>query len=221
MRSIFLILLSVAPFASFATAGVIRTYNAWLAELNAELATGPTDAQMRNWTFYNMPFTDPTPMPFTDPTPMPFADPTRTLPATADVIRTYNAWLAEFNAELATGPTDAQMRNWTFYNMPFADPAPTPVLTPTPIPGQVSLAWDLDNDSTVVGYNLYYTTNPTALKEAMRPPIPGTPLKISGRPTTTVTLTGLSSGVVFYFGLTAYNAIGESVLSKVVWTPVP
>jgi hypothetical protein len=86
MRFIFLILLSVAPFASSATGGVIRTYNAWLAEFNAELATGPTDAQMRNWTFYNMPFTD--------PTPMPFADPTRTLTATAGVIRTYSAWLA-------------------------------------------------------------------------------------------------------------------------------
>lgn len=98
-------------------------------------------------------------------------------------------------------------------------PKPTP--TPTPIPGQVSLAWDLDNDSTVVGYNLYYTTNPTALTQAMHPPIPGTADKISGMSTTTTTLTGLSSGAVFYFGLTAYNANGESVLSNVVWAQVP
>ena len=126
MRSIFIILLSVAPFASFATAGVIRTYNAWLARFSAEVATGPTNAQMRNWTFYNMPFTD--------PTPMPFADPTRTLTATTGVIRTYNASLAGFSAELATGPTDAQMRNWTFYNMPFADPTPTPTPIPDPTP---------------------------------------------------------------------------------------
>jgi hypothetical protein len=93
---------------------------------------------------------------------------------------------------------------------------------PTPPPGQVSLAWDLDNDSAVVGYNLYYTTNPTALTQAMHPPIPGTADKISGMSTTTTTLKGLSSGAVFYFGLTAYNANGvESVLSNVVSTPVP
>jgi len=91
-----------------------------------------------------------------------------------------------------------------------------------PTPGQVSLAWDLDNDSTVVGYNLYYTTNPTALTQAMHPPIPGTADKISGMSTTTTTLTGLTSGAVFYFGLTAYNANGiESALSNVVSTPVP
>jgi hypothetical protein len=108
---------------------------------------------------------------------------------------------------------------------PPPTPPPTPTPTPPPTPGQVSLAWDLDNDSTVVGYNLYYTTNPTALTQAMHPPIPGTPLKISGMssgmPTTTITLTGLSSGAVFYFGLTAYNVNGESLLSNVVWARVP
>ena len=93
---------------------------------------------------------------------------------------------------------------------------------PTPPSGQVSLEWDLDNDSAVVGYNLYYTTNPTALTQAMHPPIPGTADKISGMSTTTTTLKGLSSGAVFYFGLTAYNANGvESVLSNVVSTTVP
>jgi hypothetical protein len=93
---------------------------------------------------------------------------------------------------------------------------------PTPTRGQVSLTWDLDNDSTVAGYNLYYTTNPTALTQAMHPSIPGTVDKISGISTTTTTLKGLSPGEVFYFGLTAYNANGvESLLSNVVSTPVP
>ena len=71
MRSLFLILLSLASFASFANADVIRTYNAWLAEFNAEVATGPTDAQMRIWTFYHMPFADPTPVPNANPTSTP------------------------------------------------------------------------------------------------------------------------------------------------------
>jgi hypothetical protein len=101
-------------------------------------------------------------------------------------------------------------------------PTPTPGPTPTPTSGRVSLAWNLDQDSTVVGYNLYYTTNPTALTQSMSRPIPGTVDKIIGMSVTTATLTGLSSGVVFYFGLTAYNANGiESPLSNVVSTPVP
>jgi hypothetical protein len=101
-------------------------------------------------------------------------------------------------------------------------PKPTPVPSPTPTRGQVSLAWILDKDSAVVGYNLYYTTNPSALAQAMSGPIPGTVDRITGMSTTSTTLTGLSSGAVFYFGLTAYNANGiESVLSDVVSTPVP
>ena len=56
----------------------------------------------------------------------------------------------------------------------------------------------------------------------MTPPIPGTVDKISGMSITTTTLTGFSSGVVFYFGLTAYNAKGiESPLSNVSSTTVP
>jgi hypothetical protein len=105
---------------------------------------------------------------------------------------------------------------------PRPTPTPRPNPTPTPATGQVSLAWNLDNDSTVVGYNLYYTTNPTALTQSMPRPIPGTVDKISGMAVTTTTLTGLSSGVVFYFGLTAYNANGiESTLSNVISTAVP
>jgi hypothetical protein len=101
-------------------------------------------------------------------------------------------------------------------------PTPTPQPTPPPKSGQVSLTWNLDTDSTVVGYNLYYTTNPTALTQSMPRPIPGTIDKISGMSVTATTLTGLSSGVVFYFGLTAYNANGiESTLSNVVSTAVP
>jgi hypothetical protein len=105
---------------------------------------------------------------------------------------------------------------------PRPTPTPGPTPTPTRTPGQVSLAWNLDNDSTVVGYNLYYTTNPTALTQSMPRPIPGMVDKISGMSVTATTLTGLSSGVVFYFGLTAYNAKGiESTLSNVCSTTVP
>jgi hypothetical protein len=105
---------------------------------------------------------------------------------------------------------------------PAPTPTPGPTSTPTPTPGQISLAWNLDSDQTVVGYNLYYTTNPKALTQALTPPIPGTVDKISGMSITTTTLTGFSSGVVFYFGLTAYNAKGiESPLSNVSSTTVP
>jgi hypothetical protein len=74
----------------------------------------------------------------------------------------------------------------------------------------------------LLGNNLYYTTNPKALTQAMTPPIPGTVDKISGMSVTATTLTGLSSGVIFYFGLTAYNAKGiASPLSNLSSTTVP
>ena len=68
IRSVFLLLLSLASFASFTNAAEVRTYNAWLAEFNAEVATNPTDAEMRQWTFYHMPFVDAAPTNPTNPT---------------------------------------------------------------------------------------------------------------------------------------------------------
>jgi hypothetical protein len=105
---------------------------------------------------------------------------------------------------------------------PTPAPTPKPTHTPTPTPGQVSLAWDPDTDPNVVGYNLYYTTNPRALVARHVPPIPGSQHKIPNASPTMTTLSGLSSGSQFWFGITAYNTNGiESALSNVVHTKVP
>ena len=118
------------------------------------------------------------------------------------------------SASLSQAQTPTQHRQDT--------PTPTPTPSPTPTPGQVSLAWAPDTDPSVVGYNLYYTTNPTALVAGQVPPIPGTLVKIRIASATMATLSGLSSGSQFWFGITAYNTNGiESALSNVVNTKVP
>ena len=105
---------------------------------------------------------------------------------------------------------------------PTPTPTPSPTATPTPLPmGDVSLAWNQDTDPSVIGYHLYYTTNPAALVSGMSAPIPGSPLTIVGATITSIEVTGLSLGTTFYFGITSYNSSGtESALSNVTSTTV-
>jgi len=79
------------------------------------------------------------------------------------------------------------------------------------IGGQVTLAWDLDTDPTVVGYKVYVGTASGVYT-----------LNIDAGNVTTFTVTGLQSGTVYYFAVTAYDQFGnESVFSNEVSTILP
>lgn len=96
--------------------------------------------------------------------------------------------------------------------------------TPTPTPGQVSLTWARDTDSTTTGYMLYYTSVSGLLTTGGAVPASGTALQSNypGIGTTTATVTQLNSGQTYYFGVAAYNAgNGVSLLSNVVNAVAP
>jgi hypothetical protein len=94
----------------------------------------------------------------------------------------------------------------------------------TPTPGQVSLTWARDTDSTTTGYTLYYTSVSGLLTTGGAVPASGTALQSNypGIGTTTATVTNLISGQTYYFGVAAYNAgNGVSLLSNVVNAVAP
>ena len=74
----------------------------------------------------------------------------------------------------------------------------------------VSLAWDAATDPSVVGYNLYSGTSSSSLTLAQ---------KVGA--STTATVSGLTTGIPYYFAVTAYNAAGtNSTYSNIVsYTP--
>ena len=89
----------------------------------------------------------------------------------------------------------------------------SPGTTPS---SSVTLEWDAVIDPSLVGYRLYYGLAPgrTYLQA------PGEGLSVGNVPT--YTLTGLSSGTTYYFGVTAYDtANNESGYSNEVSTTVP
>jgi hypothetical protein len=61
----------------------------------------------------------------------------------------------------------------------------------------VTLAWDIDTDPTVVGYNLNYGTSADSLTQVQ-----------NVGDLTTATVSSLTAGVTYYFAVTAYNAAG-------------
>ena len=91
---------------------------------------------------------------------------------------------------------------------PNADSSPGP--TPP-----VTLEWGAVIDPSFVGYRLYYGLIPGMYLQA-----PGEGLTVGNVPT--FTLTGLSSGTTYYFGVTAYDTANtESDYSNEVSTTVP
>ena len=79
----------------------------------------------------------------------------------------------------------------------------------------VTLEWEAVIDPSLVGYRLYYGPAPGAYLQA-----PGEGLSVGNVPT--FTLTGLSSGTTYYFGVTAYDTANtESDYSNEVFTTVP
>ena len=79
----------------------------------------------------------------------------------------------------------------------------------------VTLEWGAVVDPSLVGYRLYYGLGPGAFLQA-----PGEGLSVGNVPT--FTLTGLSSGTTYYFGVTAYDTANiESDYSSEVSTTVP
>jgi hypothetical protein len=87
--------------------------------------------------------------------------------------------------------------------------------SPGPTPPSVTLEWDEVSEPSLVGYRLYYGLAPGTYLQA-----PGEGLSVGNVPT--YTLTGLSSGTTYYFGVTAYDtANNESDYSNEVPTTIP
>jgi len=74
----------------------------------------------------------------------------------------------------------------------------------------VSLAWDAPTDPSVVGYNVHYGTSSSSL----------TATQDAGA-STTATVSGLTTGITYYFAVTAYNASGinSAYSNEVSYTP--
>ena len=78
------------------------------------------------------------------------------------------------------------------------------VLSPFDSAGQIKLAWDPpENDSSVMGYNVYYGTASGTYT-----------VRINVGNVTTYTVKRLSQGVTYYFAVTAYNQFEESSYSN-------
>ena len=88
---------------------------------------------------------------------------------------------------------------------------PAPALGAT-LPGDsVALAWDASPSSEVTGYRVYYGAASGNYTNSV----------VVGSVTTT-TISGLASGVTYFFALSAYNADGlESTLSSEIGYTVP
>lgn len=76
--------------------------------------------------------------------------------------------------------------------------------------GQVTLAWNANTESTLVGYNVYYRTASTTY--------PSSPVAVVPKPTTTSTV-NLPDGT-YYFAVKAYDNAGESGFSNEVSTTI-
>lgn len=75
----------------------------------------------------------------------------------------------------------------------------------------VSLAWDANAETNIVGYRLYYGTTSQNLTNT-----------VDAGPQLTATVTGLREGLTYYFAVTARNSDGlESNFSDQVSYPVP
>lgn len=79
----------------------------------------------------------------------------------------------------------------------------------------VRLAWDPNEEPDVNRYRVYYTTNPTVTTSDSY-------VEVTGRTTTTVTVTNLANGQTYYFAATALNTSDqESLFSNTVSTTIP
>ena len=83
---------------------------------------------------------------------------------------------------------------------PTSTPPPTP--TPLPTPPSVSLAWDPETDPSVDGYNLWmgFTS--------------GAETRGANLGLVSMTTIQLTSGVTYYFVVTAHNTVGDSLPSN-------
>jgi hypothetical protein len=75
----------------------------------------------------------------------------------------------------------------------------------------VTLAWDQNPETNIVGYSVYYGTNSQAYSKV-----------IQGGKVTTQSMSNLVAGLTYYFAVTAYNSLGlESVPSNEISYLVP
>jgi len=96
-----------------------------------------------------------------------------------------------------------------------APAAPATTTTSSPSPGaSATLAWDAVPVTGVSGYRVYYGTAPGTYEQ-----LPGQGIDVGN--STTYTATGLGSGTVYYFAVTAYNNVTESGYSNEVSKQMP
>ena len=77
--------------------------------------------------------------------------------------------------------------------------------------GEVTLTWSFSVDNTVGGYYVYYGDRPGEYlgREAAQGE---SPLKVGN--TTSVTLTGLKNGKIYYFAVAAYSSIEDKIMGE-------
>ncbi len=90
--------------------------------------------------------------------------------------------------------------------------------------GNISLAWDANPELDIAGYRVYYQADSAALPLEGFEAIEGdSPIDVGNA--SSLSLTGLPDGRVYYVAVSAYNAAGtESALSNIVasdWVPEP
>jgi fibronectin type 3 domain-containing protein len=87
------------------------------------------------------------------------------------------------------------------------------LFNPTVPSGTATLLWDAGEGSDLVGYKIYQATAPGAY---------GEPIATVARNVTSYTVTGLESGITYFFTVTAYKSNGaESPFSSEVSKTIP
>lgn len=84
----------------------------------------------------------------------------------------------------------------------------------TPSSGSATVRWALNTEPDVAGYRVYYGTTPNSYLQSK-----GQGIAVAG---TSHTVTGLASGIRYYFAVTAFdNASNESGYSTEVFKDIP
>jgi fibronectin type 3 domain-containing protein len=98
----------------------------------------------------------------------------------------------------------------------YSPPAPIPPPAPVPAPTQnsVSLTWDANTEPDLAGYRIYYGISPGSYSQA--------PGQGSYTASNAFNVTGLTSGLRYYFAVTAIDRSGnESGYSVEVLKDIP
>lgn len=93
---------------------------------------------------------------------------------------------------------------------PPSSPTPSPSPGSSPSPGKVSVSWNANHEKAVNsaggGYRVYYSTTSTVNSATPFMNVPW----VTGDAPTSATLTGLTSGSLYYISVVAYSTINPT-----------